>query len=170
MQSVRNAISHGYLKMSSHGVLKRVPQWIGQHILLTSFWFVILNPCISWSENVRLQREQHPAQNDGTVDNVVPSSNNTEGQLVTNTYTETSASHTICSTSRQPLSSIPPSSSQAVQVCVGNVVLTLSVFLTVSHLAWYIMFVFTNILYSSASHIQSCALERIFTVYSSDTF
>ena len=83
---------------------------------------------------MHLQRAQHPAQNDGTVDIVVPSSNNTEGQLVTNTHTETSASHTACSASRQPLSSLPPSSSQAAQVCVGNAVLTLSVFLTVSHL------------------------------------
>ncbi len=82
---------------------------------------------------MHLQRAQHPAQNDGTVDNVVPSSNNTEVQLVTNTHTETSASHMACSASRQPLSSLPPSSSQAAQVCVGNAVLTLFV-LTVSRL------------------------------------
>ena len=104
---------------------------------LAMFLVIILHPCISWSENVHLQRAQHPTQNDGTVDNVVPSSNNTEAQFVTNTHTESSTSHTACSDSRQPLSSLPPSSSLPAQVCdlcVGNAVLTLSVFWTVSHL------------------------------------
>ena len=106
-------------------------------MLLPCFWFIILHPCISWSENGHLQRAQHPAQSDGTVENVVPSSNNTEAQLVTKTHTESSASHTACSDSRQPLSSLPPSSSLPAQVCdlcAGNAVLTLSVFWTVSHL------------------------------------
>jgi hypothetical protein len=53
---------------------------------------------------------------------------------VTNSYTESSASHTAYSDSRQPLSSLPPSSSLPVQVCVDDAVLTLSVLLTVSHL------------------------------------
>ena len=74
------------------------------------------------------RERRYPAHNDGTVENVVPSSNNTEGQLVTNTHTQSSASHTACSASRQPFSSLPPSSSLPAQVCVGNAVLTLSVF------------------------------------------
>jgi hypothetical protein len=36
--------------------------FLGQHMLLPCFWFIVLHPCISWSENGHLQWAQYPVQ------------------------------------------------------------------------------------------------------------